>query len=227
MSPQTPELATARRLPTSRSRSQPRRAVILGLAAAAALFLFFPAIPALITDWWWFQEIGYQIVFTRTLIARVLLFFLAGGLAAGLLYLNLRIAQRGLVANPTLLQVADSAPRLNLTVALRRFSTPAALDVGLVAGLAGAASWDRFLPALYGSPFGIADPVFSRDIGSTSSPLPALSAALGFLVTLTIVSLVLVTLLYGVRGDLAPERRSRNSASWRRSSDAWGKRWKR
>jgi TatA/E family protein of Tat protein translocase len=177
------------------------------LLAAAALFLFFPGLLGLLTDWWWFQEIGYQIVFTRTLTTRVLLFLLAGGLAAGLLYLNLRIAQRGLVANPILLQVADSAPRLNLTAALRRLSTPVALGVGLLSGLAGAASWDLFLPALYRTPFGIADPVFSRDIGFYVFTLPALSAALGFLVTLTILSLLAVTLIYGVRGDLAPQPR--------------------
>jgi uncharacterized protein len=158
----------------------------------------------LLTDWWWFQEIGYQVVFTRTLTARALLFVLAGGLAAGLLYLNLRIAQRGLVANPILLQMAESAPRLNLTVAVRRLSVPATLAAGLLAGLAGAASWDLFLPALYRTPFGIADPVFSRDVGFYVFALPALSAVLGFLVLLTILSLVLVTLIYGVRGDLAP-----------------------
>ena len=173
--------------------------------AAAALFLFFPGVLGLLTDWWWFQEIGYQVVFTRILLTRVLLFFLAGGLAAGLLYLNLRIAQRGLVANPILLQVADSAPRLNLTVALRRLSAPIALAVGLLSGLAGAASWSLALRALYRTPFGIADPVFSRDIGFYVFTLPALSAALGFLVVLTILSLVLVTLIYGVRGDLAPQ----------------------
>jgi hypothetical protein len=96
IAPPSSEYATARRLPTSRSPSRRRPAVILGLAAAGALFLFFPGLIALVTDWWWFQEIGYQVVFSRTLMTRVLLFFLAGGLAAGLLYFNLRIAQRGL-----------------------------------------------------------------------------------------------------------------------------------
>jgi uncharacterized membrane protein (UPF0182 family) len=177
------------------------------LFAAAALFLFFPSLLGLLTDWWWFQEIGYQVVFTRTLLTRLLLFVLAGGMAAGLLYLNLRIAQRGLVANPILLQMAESAPRLNITVTLRRLSTPIALSAGLLAGLAGAASWDLFLPALYRTPFGIADPVFARDIGFYVFTLPALSAVLGFLVLLTILSLVLVTLVYGVRGDLEPQPR--------------------
>jgi hypothetical protein len=41
------------------------------------------------------------------------------------------IAQRGLLANPILLQVAPSAPRLNITATLRRLTVPIAAGVGL------------------------------------------------------------------------------------------------
>jgi uncharacterized protein len=177
----------------------------VAIAVAVALFLFLPSLSTLLTDWWWFREIGYQVVFTRTLLTRVFLFVIAGSVAAGVLYLNLRIAQRGLVANPILLQLAESAPRLNVTVALRRLSAPVALGIGLLTGLAGSAAWDLVLLAIYGTPFGIADPVFSRDIGFYVFTLPALSVALGSLVTLTMLSLILVTVVYGVRGDLAPD----------------------
>ena len=142
-----------------------RLALILGIAAFAALVLFFPGLVVLLTDWWWFREIGYQIVFTRALITRLLLFLGAGGITFGLLYLNLRIAQRGLVANPVLLQLAQSAPRLNVTVALRRLTLPLSLGLAFLAGVGATAAWDLVLRAIYGTQFGIADPVFSRDIG--------------------------------------------------------------
>jgi len=183
----------------------PRRvALILGIAALAALGVFFPGLVVLLTDWWWFREIGYQIVFTQVLTTRLLLFFGAGGLTFVLLYLNLRIAQRGLVANPILLQLAQSAPRLNLTVALRRLSLPLALGLGFLAGIGATAAWELVLQAIYGTQFGIADPVFSRDIGFYVFRLPALSAALGFLFSFTALSLVLVVPVYWVRGDLVP-----------------------
>jgi uncharacterized protein len=177
-------------------------ALVLGIAAAVVLLLLLPAAIALLTDWWWFREIGYQIVFTRVLLTRILLFFAAGGLTAGVLYLNLRIAQRGLVANPILLQLAESAPRLNVTAALRRLSLPVALGLGLLAGLAATAAWDVVLLATHGTPFGVTDPVFSRDIGFYVFTLPALSAALGLLATLATLSLAMVIAVYGVRGDL-------------------------
>ena len=50
-----------------------RLAPILLFAVFAALFVL-PSFYVLITDWWWFREIGYEIVFTRELTTRLLLF---------------------------------------------------------------------------------------------------------------------------------------------------------
>src|SRR5215210_3220111 len=103
----------------------PSRRLILTLAVVAFLAaIFFPALTSLLTDWWWFQEIGYQIVFTRPLLTSILLFLGVGGLT-------------------------------------------------------------------YATPFGIRDPVFSRDIGFYVFTLPALGAGLGFLSTLAVMALVL------------------------------------
>jgi hypothetical protein len=66
------------------------------------------------------------------------------------------------------------------------------------------AAWDVALRAVYGVPFGIADPVFGRDVGFYIFTLPALSAGFGFLVTLTVLSLLLVIPVYALRGDLVP-----------------------
>ena len=107
-----------------------RRRPLLMVATLVALLFAFPALPALLTDWWWFREIGYQIVFTRILATQVLLFLAVGGLAAGVLYLNLRIAQRGLVPDPIVLQLGESVPRVDVTAALRRLSAPVALVPG-------------------------------------------------------------------------------------------------
>jgi uncharacterized membrane protein (UPF0182 family) len=200
---------TVRRFPPKKPPVSRRRlALTLGIAATVALVVLFPGSSSLLTDWWWFREIGYQVVFTRTLVTRALLFLSVGGLTGGVLYLNLRIAQRGLVANPILLQVAESAPRLNVTVALRRLSLPFSLGLGLFSGFAATGAWDLALRAIYGTRFGIADPVFSRDIGFYVFTLPALSTGLGFLHTLTTLSLLAVIPVYAVRGDLLPNPRS-------------------
>ncbi|HVL16391.1 MAG TPA: UPF0182 family protein [Gemmatimonadales bacterium] len=174
---------------------------ILLLAFLLVAFVL-PASYGLITDWWWFGEIGYQVVFTRELTTRVLLFLGAGGLTAGVLYLNLRAGQRGLVPNPIVLRISPTAPHLNVTAALRRLSLPVAVVMGLLSGLAATSAWDVVLRAIYATPFGIADPVFSRDVGFYVFTLPALSMGIGFLTTLIQLSLFLLIPLYWLRGDV-------------------------
>jgi uncharacterized protein len=186
-----------------------RLAPTLFIAVFLAFFLV-PASTTLLTDWWWFQEIGYGIVFTRQLTTGALLFLVAGGLTAGVLYLNLRIAQRGLVPYPIVLKLHQTAPRFDLTAYFRRLSLPVSLVLGVLAGLAAATAWDTVLLAVYRTPFGIADPVFSRDIGFYVFTLPAISTGIGFLYRLALISLLLLVPLYWLRGDiiLAPRRLS-------------------
>jgi len=181
--------------------SRRRLVFLLFLTGFAGLF-FFPSLISLLVDWWWFQEIGYQVVYTRELTTRVLLFLVVGGLTAGLLYLNLRIAQRGLVPYPVVLRFVQSAPRVDITRPLRRLSLPVSLFLGLLAGLAATPAWDLVLQVIYATPFGTRDPIFSRDIGFYVFALPGLSAALGFLSGLVLTSLLLLVPVYGLRGDI-------------------------
>ena len=179
-----------------------RRLVFTLLLIGFAGLLFVPSLISLLVDWWWFQEIGYQIVFTRELVTRVLVFLVVGSLTAGLLYLNLRIAQRGLVPYPIVLRFVQSAPRVDISRPLRRLSLPVSLSLGLLAGLAATPAWDLVLQVIYATPFGTRDPIFSRDIGFYVFTLPGLSTALGFLSGLTLTSLLMLVPVYGLRGDI-------------------------
>jgi hypothetical protein len=187
----------------------PRRrlAPLLILAALAALLLFLPAGTRLLVDWWWFREIGYQIVFVREVVARLALFLAAGGLSAGILYLNLRVAQRGLVPEPMVLRLGESVPRVDVTAGLRRLSFPIALIAGALAGLAATRAADPLLQFVYRTPFGVTDPVFSHDVGFYVFTLPVLSAVTGFLHSLGLISLIAVTPIYWLRGDLVARSR--------------------
>jgi uncharacterized protein len=173
-----------------------RRLLVLLLITGFAALFFLPSLVALLLDWWWFKEIGYQIVFTRELVTRVLLFLAVGGLTFGTLYLNLRMAQRGMVPEPIVLRLGQSIPRatgIDLTRSLRRMSLPLSLTLGFLAGLAAAQGWELALRFLYQTPFGVADPVFSRDIGFYVFSLPALGAILAYLTGLALITLVAIT----------------------------------
>jgi uncharacterized membrane protein (UPF0182 family) len=182
----------------------PRRRVIpiLLLATIVACFILFPTFVKYLTDWWWFQEIGYQVVFTRTLVTRLLLFAVVGGLTAGALYLNLSWAQRDLVPGPLVLRIGQPVPRMNVTGVLRHLSLPVSLFLGLLAGSAASGAWGPVLQAVHQTPFGVADPVFMRDVGFYVFTLPVLAAAIAFLFGVAVFSLVLLIPLYFLRGDL-------------------------
>ncbi|MFI5206991.1 MAG: UPF0182 family protein [Gemmatimonadales bacterium] len=170
--------------------------------AIVALVFAVPTLIGILTDWWWFQEIGYQVVFTGQLVTRILLFLVVSAVTAGTLYLNLRVAQRGIVLSPIVIAVGPSSPQLDVTRTLRRVSLPVVLVLGLLAGLAATPLWDVALQAVNRTPFGIADPVFSRDIGFYVFTLPAVTAVLGFLFGLALVSLLLLIFVYLQRSDL-------------------------
>ncbi|HEY2806778.1 MAG TPA: UPF0182 family protein, partial [Gemmatimonadales bacterium] len=179
-----------------------RRRVFLAIVAFVAILLTVPLLAGVLTDWWWFREIGYQVVFTRQLITQLLLFLGVSGVTAGTLYLNLRIAQRGIVINPIVVAVGPTSPKLDVTRAIRRISLPVVLVLGILPGIAATSLWDVALQAMNRSPFGTTDPVFGRDIGFYVFTLPALSAALDFVYVLTFVSLLVIILVYGLRSDL-------------------------
>jgi uncharacterized protein len=180
-----------------------RRLVLLAVIAALAALLFLvPIVTGFLIDWWWFREVGYQVVFIRELSTRAVLFLAAGGLTAGVVYLNLRVAQRGLVPNPIVLQLGESVPQFNVTRLLRRLSLPVSLGLGLFSGLAVAQAWSVVLRLIYRVPFGLSDPVFSRDIGFYIFTLPALTALLGFLSGLTTITLFLLLPVYWMRADI-------------------------
>ena len=184
-----------------------RRRLIFPLFALAFLAtVLFPALTGLLTNWWWFQEIGYQPVFIRPLVTSMILFVLVSGLTFATLYLNLRTAQRGLVPYPVVLRFAQNQPRVDLTRPLRQLTLPVSIVVAILAGLGATPAWDLVLRLIHATPFGINDPVFSRDIGFYVFTLPALGAGLGFLSTLLAISLILVVPVYVLRGDvlLAP-----------------------
>ena len=180
-----------------------KRFVILGVLAALLLaFMLFPALSRFLTEWWWFREIGFSVVFTRELVTRGLLFLASATIITLAIYLNLRFAQRGLVPHPILLRVGEAVPDVNIPAILRKLSLPLALVFGLLGGLAASSAWEAVLLATNASPFGTVDPIFGRDIGYYVFTLPAIGAGLGFLTGIATLSLLMLLPLYFLRGDI-------------------------
>src|SRR5438034_976443 len=196
--------------PLSVARLPPRRRRRLGLVVLVVLFalllLLFNLVP-LAAEWLWFQALGYERVFTTRLVAEAVLGVGVGGLVFAFLYVNLRIAQRGLVPNPLVVQFSSGATAVDVTRLLRRLALPTALGLALLFGLGAAGGWLGVLQFLHRTPFGVTDPVFGRDVGYYVFTVPVIAGAIGLVIAVTTLTLLATIMLYGVRRDIVVFRR--------------------
>lgn len=172
--------------------------------------VLMPMATGLLVDYWWFQDLGFEVLFSRTITTRLLLFAIAAVLTGALVWANLRFAQRGAVSDVIRMQVhaASGEQVVDLSRVIGRLTRPVTLALAVMFGLGASALWDVALQASLGTPFGTTDPVFGRDIGFYVFTLPALSALLGILASLAVLLLLLLVVIYYLRGDIvvAPRR---------------------
>ena len=180
----------------------PRRVIAVLIVAALLTVLAVPGSAALLADLWFFREIGYELVFTKEISTQFLILTAVGGVAATVLYFNLRIAQRGLVPNPIVIRTGTQSVGVDVTGLLQRLSLPVGLGFGLFIGLGAMSAWSTALRAINWTPFGIADPVFGRDVGYYVFLLPAIATGLGLLTALLTIALMILIPVYYLRGDI-------------------------
>ncbi len=189
-----------------------RRIAPVALVALAAflVLIVLPMSTGLIVDLWWFREIGFEVLFTRTLTTQILLFLSVAATAGGLIYLNLTLAQRGVVPDSVGLRLRTAQGEIAIDVAsrVRGLTRPVAIALGLFLGLGASGLWDVILQGVNQTPFGTTDPIFGRDIAFYVFTVPALTAVLGLLSSLVVLLLIMVTAIYFVRGDVVvlPQR---------------------
>jgi uncharacterized membrane protein (UPF0182 family) len=174
------------------------------LIVVVALFaLMIPSVVEFYTDWLWFGETGYQSVFLRKLMAQVALGVVAGALAFGALFINVRVALRGFVARQVLVNMPDGP--IAIAFDPRRARAAATLVAGLVAvllGLFASSHWLTWLTFWNGQPFGETDPVLGQDISYYVFRLPMLDALSGFLLTVVVLSGLAAAAIYVLTGSL-------------------------
>jgi uncharacterized protein len=195
--------------PLSVARLPPRQRRRVGLVVLVlfALFLFLSKLVPLAAEWLWFEALGYERVFTTRLVAEAVLGVGVGTLVFAFLYVNLRIAQRGLVPNPLVVQVSSGAATVDVTRLLRRLALPTALGLALLFSLGAAGGWLGVLQFLHRTPFGVTDPVFGRDVGYYVFTVPVIAGAIGLAIAVTTLTLLATIMLYWVRRDIVVFRR--------------------
>ena len=187
---------------TPQSQMRQMKGVILFIAVIVLLMIFLRII-GLITEWFWFQEVGYQTIFTVTLLTKIKTGALFG---AGFFIIfcgNLLIALR-LSRVPLFGDQAGAAgfriPLQEMGPGLLKVLIPVgALLFALFAAANGSAQWENLLLFLNPSPFGVSDPLFQKDVGFYVFQFPFLLHIYDWLKFVLLVTAAATGFLYLIR----------------------------
>ncbi len=185
---------------TSSPKPGQKLGMVFFIAALVFMLLLTKAV-AMLTDWFWFQEVGYQTVFNITMFAKLKTGALFGILFFFILYANtliaLRFSEHPLFADPAgafPLPFREMEPGAMKTLALT-----GALLLTVFSALNGAAQSENLLLFLNASPFSLPDPLFKKDISFYVFQLPLLSYINGWLNFVIIAAALATTLIYLLR----------------------------
>ena len=177
----------------------------------AGLLLVFivPGLFRLLTDWYWFQEIGFGNIFTTILGAKIFLGLAAGSVSFVVIYGNLLLARKIVASRPLVIRMpegvgaeTDGVKKLDLERYVHIFALPISLTLGFFTGLASANGWETVLKYFNATPFGVADPLFGRDIAFYFFNLPFVQFLVGLGFWLIIASLFGAAASYALRGAI-------------------------
>ena len=178
--------------------------IVLGL-----LLLVFSAsrIAVLVTDYWWFDTIGFREVFTTRIWTQILVGVVFGAVLALLIAVNLFIARR---MRPFFV---PSTPQQAQVQRYRDLADPylpwiivgIALVFGVTSGITLSASWESWLLFFNGGEVGATDPTFDRDAGFYMFQLPLLQQIQTWLFTSLILTALLSAGAHYLLGGIRPE----------------------
>ncbi len=174
------------RPPAKRGWTADRVALIM--VGVLALFILINISKGLYTEWLWFTSLGYGSVYTTILKTKALVFFSAATIF-GILFLgNLVLATR--LTPKTEAHFWPWAIVRQLQPTLRFSVILGTALLSLIFGLVAQGNWEVVLRFFNGQPFGIADPVFHREIGFYVFSLPFLHFVRGWLMGALVITLL-------------------------------------
>ncbi|MEO6727048.1 MAG: UPF0182 family protein [Blastocatellia bacterium] len=190
--------------PGHRSFKRPRWLILLPILILV-LFLW-PSWVGFYTEWLWFQELGYQRVFSTTLLTKLGLGLITVLVATVLVWLNFKLALRLSRAYSRIVRHIivnkERVPLPDIARFIERWVLPISLLIGIFFGLGIWESWEVILQFRHQVPFAEADPIFGRNIAFYFFTLPLLELIAQLLFLFVIVCLIGAGVLYALRGGI-------------------------
>jgi len=162
--------------------------------AIIILIVIFSIIKGIWTDWLWFSSLDFSSVYSTILVTKVTIFFTAAIVFAILLTGSLLLARRlGPKADIPLVPIEglNNLRRTAITGIIL-----AIVILSLIFGSAAQGHWETALKFTGGQAFGVADPIFDKDIGFYLFSLPFHKFVQGWLLGALIVILIATFAFY-------------------------------
>ena len=176
------------------------------VVAGVLIFLVVPSFAGFYTDWIWFQQVGFDQLFTRTLSSKLILGGAVFAIAFSVLLGGLRYALRDMT-KPYL--TLGGGPEVQPLVIDRKGLQLIAAGVsGLAAlfmGVFASSQWMVWLQYQHATPFGEVDPLLGRDVAFYVFQLPFLDFIRNLLVSVVVLSLAGATAAYILSGAVGFE----------------------
>lgn len=171
--------------------------------AIFVVFIFLVNIVGLVTDWWWFSEVGYSQIFIKSLGAKIMLGLAATVFTAAFLLTNFSLAIRSKIPWLTTLPEGLIGQPLSVDHRLvQKLAFTFSVVIALFFGLLAATSWQEVLKFISQTPFGVSDPVFSKEVAFYVFSLPVFKMGLGLVRALILFALVGCGLVYVLRRSI-------------------------
>ena len=190
------------------------RYLLFGLIAALLVaFAVLSLADGLAIDLLWFDALGLRQVFTTTLFAELSIFGIVWLVAftaialSGLMALRLSLERERL----RVVRRTDDVVEVNLPELIRSLGDRVPWRLIVIGGAAllalfaaqgEAGSWDVYLKALEGVPFGLKEPAFGRDVGFFVFTLPLLEELRDLFMLILFFTAALTGAVYWARGAL-------------------------
>ena len=180
------------------------RALLPTLVILGALLIAFSVFTGFYTDLLWFRSVGYQSVFTRTLGAKTLLFFVFGLVFAAVVAVNFVVAYRTRPAYQAMIPGQQELDRYRMAIEPYKRIVVAVIVtlLGLIAGSSASGEWRVYMQWRNGVDFGQDDPQFGKDISFFAFDLPWWRFVLGFAFATVVVGLIAAAVTHYLYGGL-------------------------
>ncbi|HNY66071.1 MAG TPA: UPF0182 family protein [Deltaproteobacteria bacterium] len=166
--------------------------VAIVLIASPILFSF---ISGILVQWLWMRELGFEVIFFRTLFLRLGLFGAAFGIVFLFSWASVAMALRMSPRHEPLHLVRPNEASIPLP-RMRLMAFGLTLAFAILFALVIQNQWDTLLGFIWGEPAGQADPVYGKDLGFYLFRLPFYNLIQGSFATLFLIVLVATAIIY-------------------------------